>query len=140
MMWMDLRAEPLVLTLPAIDPARFYHAQLIDLYTHNFGYLGQRTTGSKGGHYLIAGPDWSGQTPKGIDHAIKCETKIAYAIYRIQLFGPDASTTSRAFNLATRVQTLSEFLGAPAPAAAPRSPRPKPDLQAMSRRRRCSAT
>jgi hypothetical protein len=29
--WMDLRAEPIVLTLPEIDPKRFYHVQLIDL-------------------------------------------------------------------------------------------------------------
>ena len=41
MMWMDLRAEPLVLTLPEIDPKRFYHVQLIDLYTQNFAYLGK---------------------------------------------------------------------------------------------------
>ena len=56
MMWMDLRAEPLVLTLPEIDPKRFYHVQLIDLYTQNFAYLGKRATGSKGGNFLVAGP------------------------------------------------------------------------------------
>ena len=63
MMWMDLRAEPLVLTLPEIDPKRFYHVQLIDLYTQNFAYLGKRATGSKGGNFLVAGPNWKGETP-----------------------------------------------------------------------------
>ena len=30
MFWMDLRAEPLVLSVPAIDPDRYYSFQLID--------------------------------------------------------------------------------------------------------------
>lgn len=47
--WMDLRAEPVVLTLPPVDAKRYYSVQLVDLYTHNFAYLGSRTTGSKGG-------------------------------------------------------------------------------------------
>ncbi|MGE8454060.1 MAG: DUF1254 domain-containing protein, partial [Pseudomonadales bacterium] len=33
--WMDLRAEPLVLTFPPIENKRYYSVQLIDLYTHN---------------------------------------------------------------------------------------------------------
>ncbi|HBD31966.1 MAG TPA: cell envelope protein, partial [Cupriavidus sp.] len=61
--WMDLRAEPLVLTLPPIENKRYYSAQLIDLYTHNFAYLGTRTSGNQGGNYMIVGPDWSGEKP-----------------------------------------------------------------------------
>ena len=38
-LWMDLRAEPLVITMPRIEPARYYTAQLVDLYTYNFAYL-----------------------------------------------------------------------------------------------------
>lgn len=37
--WMDLRAEPLVLTLPPIEEHRYYSVQLIDAYTQNFAYL-----------------------------------------------------------------------------------------------------
>ena len=33
MFWMDARAEPMVLTVPEMEPERFYHFQLIDLYT-----------------------------------------------------------------------------------------------------------
>lgn len=132
MMWMDLRAEPLVLTLPEIDPSRFYHVQLIDLFTHNFDYLGQRTTGSKGGHFLIAGPDWKGEPPAGIDKALRCETRIAYAVYRTQLFGPDDIGNVKRIQAGYKVQTLSAFLGAPAPAAAPPIAWPKPELPAMT--------
>ncbi len=82
MMWMDLRGEPLVLTLPDVDPKRFFHVQLIDLYTQNFAYFGKRATGSKGGNFLVAGPNWKGDTPPGIEKVARSETEIAYALYR----------------------------------------------------------
>jgi hypothetical protein len=59
---LDLRAQPMVLCVPQIDKARYYDVQLVDLYTHNYGYIGSRTTGNAAGCYLVAGPDWKGQT------------------------------------------------------------------------------
>ena len=44
----DLRAEPLIVTLPPVDPSRDVSAQFIDLYTFNFAYAGSRSTGSGG--------------------------------------------------------------------------------------------
>ncbi len=46
MFWMDVRAEPMVLSVPEMEPERFYHFQLINLYTHNFAYVGTLTTGN----------------------------------------------------------------------------------------------
>jgi hypothetical protein len=45
-MFMDLRAEPLVLSVPAVDPKRYYSVMLCDGNTYNYGYMGSRTTGS----------------------------------------------------------------------------------------------
>ena len=67
----DLRAEPLVLTVPPIEQDRYYSLQFIDGYTYNFAYVGSRTTGNGGGKYLLAGPDWNGDTPEGIDKVIR---------------------------------------------------------------------
>jgi len=53
----DLRAEPLVLTVPPIEQDRYYSLQFIDAYTYNFDYVGSRTTGNGGGKYLLAGPN-----------------------------------------------------------------------------------
>src|SRR5207344_967895 len=44
-LWMDLRAEPIVLSVPAVDQKRYYTAQLADGNTYNYGYIGSRTTG-----------------------------------------------------------------------------------------------
>ena len=61
----DLRAEPLVLTIPPIEKNRYFSVQLIDVYTYNFDYIGTRTTGNGGGNYLLAGPGWKGEVPEG---------------------------------------------------------------------------
>ena len=42
----DLRAEPLIITVPAIEKDRYYSLQFIDMYTFNFAYVGSRTTGN----------------------------------------------------------------------------------------------
>ena len=131
MIWMDLRAEPIVLTLPAVDAKRFYHVQLVDLYTHNFAYLGKRATGSQAGSYLIAGPDERGHAP-GVQNVLRSETAIAYAIYRTQLFGPDDIENVKRIQTGYEVRTLSAFLGRPAPPAAPGVAWPKPDPQTMT--------
>src|SRR5436190_10144685 len=45
--WMDLRAEPVVLSVPAIDPKRYYSVMLCDGNTYNYGYIGSRATAQK---------------------------------------------------------------------------------------------
>ncbi len=119
-LWMDLRVEPVVLTVPAIDKGRYFSVQLVDLYTHNYGYLGTRTTGNRGGTFMVAGPSWKGETPKGIDKVIRCETEFSLAGYRTQLFGPGDLDNVKKIQSGYNVQTLSAFLGTappPAPAA-----------------------
>lgn len=116
---MDLRTEPLVLTVPKVDPRRYHSLQLIDLYTFNFAYLGSRTTGSNGGRYLLAGPTWRGTVPAGIDKVIRSETQLAWILYRTQVFSPADIDDARAVQAGYRVQTLSQYAGAPAPKAAP---------------------
>jgi hypothetical protein len=113
----DLRAEPLVFTVPDVPEGRYFSLQFIDLYTHNFAYVGSRTTGNKGGNYLLAGPGWDGPTPPGIDSVIRCETQLASVIYRTQLFDPNDIENVKAIQEGYRVHPLSQFTGGAAPAA-----------------------
>lgn len=116
---MDLRAEPLVFTVPVIESNRYWSLQLIDLYTHNFDYLGSRTTGNGGGSFAIAGPNWQGDLPEGITKVIRSETDILSAQFRTQLFSPDDLENVKAIQQQYIVQPLSAFLGQPAPPAPP---------------------
>lgn len=81
---LDLSDEPIVLEVPDV-PDRYYSFQFIDLYTFNFAYVGSRTTGRKAGKYLIAGPDWKGTKPAGIDSVIFSETNLVTMLGRTEL-------------------------------------------------------
>ena len=65
-LWLDLRAEPMVVSVPAVEKDRYYSVQLIDGNTYNFGYIGSRATRTQPGDYLVVGPDWKGEKPNGI--------------------------------------------------------------------------
>ena len=115
-LWMDLRNEPLVLSVPEIVDDRYYSIQLIDLFTNNFNYIGTRATGIESGNYLIAGPNWEGKKPEGIDKVFVSETDLAYALYRTEVFNEeDIETGVKEIQNQYQVQTLSKFLSQPSP-------------------------
>ena len=118
-LWMDLRAEPIVITMPKIEKNRYYTAQLIDLYTFNFAYLGSRTYGNDGGNYLVAGPGWTGNKPKGVNEVIRCETAFAYVLFRTQLFNVADLANVKKIQNGYNAVPLSKYLSQPAPPAAP---------------------
>lgn len=115
----DLRAEPLVLTVPPIEQDRYYSLQFIDLYTYNIAYVGSRTTGNGGGKYLLVGPNWQGEKPEGINEVIRSDTDLAMVLYRTQLFGPSDIDQVKKIQAGYQVAPLSVFLNQPPPAPAP---------------------
>jgi len=129
-LWMDLRAESLVVVMPKIEPNRYYTAQLVDLYTYNFDYLGTRAYGNDGGTFLIAGPGWSGATPAGVKDVIHTETQFAYALFRTQLFNMADLPKVNKIQDGYHAEPLSSFLHQPAPPASPAVNWPKltPDM------------
>ena len=113
----DLRAEPLVLTVPPIEQDRYYSLQFVDGYTYNFAYLGSRTTGNGGGKYLLAGPNWKGDKPEGVNDVIRSDTELAFVLYRTQLLGPSDLDSVKKIQAGYQVTPLSTFLNQPPPAA-----------------------
>jgi hypothetical protein len=116
--WLDLRAEPIVLSVPAVEKGRYYAIQLEDGNTFNFGYIGSRATGNEADDYMVAGPDWKGETPPGIKKVFHSTTQFAIAGYRTQLFGPEDMPNVVKVQSGYKVQPLSAFLKQPAPPAA----------------------
>jgi hypothetical protein len=115
----DLRTEPLVLTVPKIEKNRYYSIQFIDMYTHNFAYVGSRATGNEAGNYLLVGPDWKGQKPANIKQVIRSESDLAFLLYRTQLLSNKDLENVKKIQAQYKVTPLSAFQGKPAPKAAP---------------------
>ena len=119
MFWLDLRAEPMVLSVPDIEPDRFYHFQLIDLYTHNYAYVGTLTTGNERGKFLLAGPGWNGEVPEGVEDVIASETDLVFIVVRTQLFGADDLSRVAELQGEYDLQPLSAYAGTAPPVPAP---------------------
>lgn len=119
MLWADLRAEPLVISVPAVAKPRYYSVQMIDGNTYNFGYIGSRATGFAAGSYLVVGPDWKGTTPPGINKVFASTTPFALILCRTQLINPQDMPNVEKIQSGYQAQPLSAFLKQPAPPAAP---------------------
>lgn len=125
----DLRAEPFVFSVPAVEKERYYSLQFCDWNTFNYGYVGSRATGTEPGDYLIAGPDWKGEAPAGIKGVLRPTTQFTLIIVRTQLFGADDMPNVIKVQAGYKLQPLSAFLKQPAPPAAPAIDFPKANAE-----------
>ena len=125
--WLDLRAEPMVLTVPTVPKGRYYVCQWVDLFTYNFAYVGVRATGAEGASYMFVGPNWKGETPTGIRRVFQAETEIVGTLTRTALDGPADVANVQAIQAGMKLQPLSAFLGQAAPPPAPPISFPPPD-------------
>ena len=126
---LDLRAEPFVLSVPAVEKKRYFSLQLTDWNTFNYGYIGSRATGNEAGDYLVVGPGWKGETPPGIKKVFQSTTTFTIVIYRTQLFNAKDMPHVVKIQSGYKVQPLSSYLKQPAPPAAPAINWPKIDKE-----------
>ncbi|WP_194776201.1 DUF1254 domain-containing protein [Pararhodonellum marinum] len=111
MFWSDIQEEPVIFTVPEMEDDRYYSFQLIDLYTHNFAYIGSLTTGSQAGKYLVATKDWSGNVPEGITEVLRTETPIFFTIVRTQMMDTHDLGRVQEIQNQYKMQTLREYRG-----------------------------
>jgi hypothetical protein len=113
----DLRAEPVVVTMPPIEKHRYYSLQLVDLYTHNVDYLGTRVDGNDGGDFLITGPGWKGEVPNSIKRVVEIPTALAMGLVRTQLLSPDDLDKVKEIQAGYKARPLSVYAGTASPPA-----------------------
>jgi hypothetical protein len=88
MAWLDVGAEPWVLSVPDMQ-GRYYLLPMLSGWTDVFEVPGKRTTGTKGQRYAITGPGWSGELPKGVTE-LKSPTAMVWILGRIYATGTPA--------------------------------------------------
>jgi len=113
--WLDLRAEPMVISVPAMPAGRYYSVMLCDGNTFNYGLFGSLSTGIAAGDYLAVGPDWKGEVPIGIKQVFRSTTQFSLAIFRTQLHGPQDIENVRQIQAGYRVRTFSSYTGSAVP-------------------------
>jgi hypothetical protein len=129
LLWMDLRAEPFVVTVPAVEKKRYYSVMLVDGNCFNYGYIGNRATGNEAGNYMVVGPDWKGETPAGIKKVFQSSTQFSLAAYRTQLFNANDMRNVVKVQSGYKAQPLSAYLKQSAPPSAPATDFPKIDKE-----------
>ncbi|MCM5662490.1 DUF1254 domain-containing protein [Galbibacter mesophilus] len=77
----DLNTQPVVLQVPDFGD-RFWVYAIYDQRTNQVGELGTPYQ-TETGFYLLVGPNWSGETPEGINGVIKSPTTLANIIPRV---------------------------------------------------------
>jgi hypothetical protein len=99
--WLDLSKGPQILHVPDMA-GRYYSVQFTDPSNNtNFAYVGKRTTGTQAGDYLVSGPDWKGEAPKGMKQ-LSAPNNSVLVIGRVLVESDsDLSTT---YGLAKQVQ------------------------------------
>jgi len=85
--WLDLK-EPQVFSHPDLGN-RFHLFPMVDLWMTIFASPGTRTGDSKAADYLITGPGWKGEVPKGMKH-IPASTRYIVILGRTYADGTDA--------------------------------------------------
>ena len=111
MFWSNISKEPVVISVPEIEPDRYYSFQFIDLFSHNFAYVGTLSTGNQAGKYLIVPSEWEGDKPEGIGDIIRCESDLFLTVVRTQLLDENDLIMVGAIQDEYQIQLLSSYLG-----------------------------
>ncbi len=120
--WLDLRKGPLVVVMPPFEADRYVSLQLFDAYTWITGYVSPRTHGRSGARVLVAGPDWRGKPPAGIDGVFRSTTALALGLFRVQLRTPGDLAGVHAIQDGLRVESPDGGPATSAPLPAPVAP------------------
>ena len=131
---LDLRAEPMVLTLPEVTD-RYFTYQFLDAWTESFAYVGTRATGGRSGTWVITPPGWDGELPAGVDR-IEATTPQVFLLGRFLVQDEADIANVTAISEQTSLRPLSGAHRRPRSSTAPAARRTGRHSAGHPRRRR----
>ena len=126
MLCLDLRAEPFVLSVPAVEKDRYYSVQLCDGNTFNYGYIGSRATGNEAGRLPGRRPRLERRDARRHQEDVSVLARSSH--WRSTALSSSIRPTCdnvEKVQAGYKVQPLSAYLKQPAPPAAPAIDFPK---------------
>jgi hypothetical protein len=120
--WIDV-SEPQVFSHPDMGN-RFHLFPMVDLWMTIFASPGTRTGDGKAGQYLLTGPDWKGEVPKGMKH-IPVATRYMVILGRTYANGTEADYQAvNALQAQYKITPLASWGKPFTPTAPPVNPNP----------------
>lgn len=114
---LDLRREPVVISVPQIEDDRLYMLQMGEVNTNTLPYISAITTGTAAGNYAVVGPDFVGFLPADrLDGIITTRGQLVAITGRTAVDGAGDLPAVHAIQDAYAITPLSAFLGTFAPA------------------------
>ncbi|MND82534.1 hypothetical protein D3C76_248210 [compost metagenome] len=111
--WLDLTAEPLVISAPDTD-GRYYLLPMLDMWSDVFASPGWRTTGTHAANFLVTAPGWKGTTPDGFTH-LPAPTPYVWIIGRTKTDGAADYPAVHKIQAGYKVTPLSQWDKPPVP-------------------------
>lgn len=105
--WLDLGRDPVVLTVPA-SGKKFFVGGLLQGWSEIFGVVGSRVTGNQKQRFLLSGPQYQGEPPKGMK-ALRSATNLVWVPIRIYAGGGQETASARAFQDGLHLTPLSSW-------------------------------
>lgn len=113
--WMDVAAEPVIITIPDHDDGRYWLFHTMNMQHFTDSAFGSPQRGSKGGMFMYALQGWEGEVPESVDEVIYVEHPLVKMMGRVMDIGGEDSKTAQKLQDQWNVRTLSEFLGQKGP-------------------------
>ena len=116
--WLDLRPEPIVIQMPAVDGRRFWITQVVDAWmntVHNPSSVRPQVAPGRPAppfSYVLTGPGWSGTLPNGLTQ-LAMPTGTAFLANRIEYTGTADLDRARTLQTQVKLMPLSTWLAAP---------------------------
>jgi hypothetical protein len=114
---LDLRSEPMALTLPEVTD-RYFTYQFLDMWTESFAYVGTRETGGRAGTWVVVPPGWEGTVPEGAD-VLRSSTPLVFLLGRFLVDDEADIANVAAISRQASLQPLSALTGDVPPAPPP---------------------
>ncbi|MUL48605.1 DUF1254 domain-containing protein [Mycobacterium sp. CBMA293] len=108
--YLSLDEQPVIVQVPDFGD-RFWVYALSDARTDQFGEMG-KPYGTRPGFYLLAGPNWKGDKPGGVEAVIRSATPLAIALPRVFMDDtPEDRAAIQSVINQINIYPLSEFDG-----------------------------
>jgi hypothetical protein len=116
----DLRREPVVISVPDVPSGQSYLLQMGDTSTETLPYISTLTTKNQRGDYVLVGPEFQGALASDkFDGVITTRGQFVVMVGRTIITVPEDLTVTTAIQDGMQMRPLSAFLGTDAPPEPP---------------------